>query len=337
MSPSKSAPRTYNQVHVPRKYTPGQRRVSIYIAWSYPAEANRDVNELDNRYSTMNEVRRVSWPKFEPLAADPHLFLQGIAGSLELFFRAWIPFQQFVEEKTGHAVPVFQRIDHAGYRQTINDQILEDCDTLMVFGLDHTVTGQEAAPEEIDALKRFLSREGTSVVIGPHHDIGESDDESTQEMEHRHHRDALVPRRQRFGGYTRSLMKGLEIPIENRYGLRPHRDKTTKEMTPLSINHDVDTRGYFTGVTTFNYHMHMPHYAVTTESAKSVHVLAKQPIDMSRPHPFIEAGNREFNAFIWLPPDGTRAGDVLMVDSTIFSTLFGADESLKRFWQNIVK
>ena len=34
--------RTYNQTHVPRKYTPGRRRVSIYVTWSYPGEANRD-------------------------------------------------------------------------------------------------------------------------------------------------------------------------------------------------------------------------------------------------------------------------------------------------------
>ena len=35
-------------------------------------------------------------------------------------------------------------------------------------------------------------------------------------------------------------------------------------------------------------------------------------------------------------PSGNRAGDVLMADSTIFSTLFGGDESLERFWKNLV-
>ena len=35
-------PRTYNQSHVARKYTPGKRRLSIYWTWSYPWEANRD-------------------------------------------------------------------------------------------------------------------------------------------------------------------------------------------------------------------------------------------------------------------------------------------------------
>ena len=56
---------------------------------------------------------------------------------------------------------------------------------------------------------------------------------------------------------------------------------------------------------------------------------------MSNPHPFIEAGNTEFNMFLWMPPSGKRAGDILLADSTIFTTLFGGDESLERFWKNI--
>src|SRR5207247_1142424 len=83
------------------------------------------------------------------------------------------------------------------------------------------------------------------------------------------------------------------------------------------------SKGWLEGVTTFNFHMHLPHYALTTDDSKSIHVLAKQPIDMSRPHPFIEAGNREFNMFVWMRPNDDRAGDVLLADSTIFSTLFG--------------
>ena len=61
----KNSPRTYNQVNVPRKYTAGRRRFTIYWTWSYPWEANRDVAELDNRFSTMTEVRRVGWPRYE--------------------------------------------------------------------------------------------------------------------------------------------------------------------------------------------------------------------------------------------------------------------------------
>jgi len=98
---------------------------------------------------------------------------------------------------------------------------------------------------------------------------------------------------------------------------------------------DLDTRGWLKGVTTFNFHMHLPHYAVTTDDAKAIRVLARQPIDMSRPHPYTQAGNREFNMFLWMPPSGARAGDILLADLTIFSTLFGRDESLENFWKNI--
>ncbi|MGH7682127.1 MAG: hypothetical protein ACRENN_09085, partial [Candidatus Eiseniibacteriota bacterium] len=90
-----------------------------------------------------------------------------------------------------------------------------------------------------------------------------------------------------------------------------------------------------TGVTRFNFHMHLPHYALTGNDEKTVKVLATQPIDLAKPHPFTEAGNREFNTFLWLPPNGKRAGEILMADSTIFSTLFGVDESLEHFWRNL--
>ncbi|MFY9838360.1 MAG: hypothetical protein WAK55_18200 [Xanthobacteraceae bacterium] len=39
----KNSPRTYNQINVPRKYTAGRRRFTIYWTWSYPWESNRDV------------------------------------------------------------------------------------------------------------------------------------------------------------------------------------------------------------------------------------------------------------------------------------------------------
>jgi hypothetical protein len=76
-------------------------------------------------------------------------------------------------------------------------------------------------------------------------------------------------------------------------------------------------------------------YALTTEDSKRVHVLATQPIDLAKPHPFTEAGNREFNSLIWLPPNDQRAGDVLVADSTVFSTLFAGAENLERLWKNL--
>lgn len=332
----KKTARTYNQNHIPRKYIPGRRRVSIYVAWSYPAEASRNPAELDNRFSTMTEVRRVLWPSYEaPEWSDPFQFQQGIAGALELFFWAWTPFQEFVGEITGHVVPVFQRIDQAGFKLPIDERVLADADTLLVFGLDHMITEQEAAPEEIEALRNFLRREGTCLILGPHHDVGVSDDLKIRDMEYYHHGDALVPRQQRFGLYTRSLMKGLDVPVENQYGLRPATESKTRKPVPLSIAKDLDSKGWLEGVTNFVFHMHLPHYAVTTDDPKSIHVLARQPINLSKPHPFTEMGNKEFNMFLWMPPRDERAGDILLADSTIFSTLFGVDDSVKQFWKNL--
>lgn len=326
--------RTYNQNHTPRKYAKGRRRVSIYIAWSYPGEANREPSELDNRFSTMTEVRRALWPAYEtPQWADKCRFQQGIVGSLELFFWAWVNFQELVGEVTGNVVPVFQRVDQAGFSLPLDERVLDDADTLFVFGLDHTITEQVASAEEIQAVGHFLEREGTCLVIGPHHDVGRSSDPKEREVEYRHHGDPLVPRQQRFGGYTRSLMKGLGIPIENQWGLRPAR--VGDQIAPLVVTSDLDQRGWLRGVQNFNFHPHLPHYAVTTDDPRAAHVLGKQPIDLSRPHPFTEAGNKELNAFVWLPPTRKRAGDVLIVDSTVFSTLFGRDESLERFWKNL--
>src|SRR5262249_21977816 len=58
MVETKTPARTYNQNHLARPYIPGKRRFSVYWTWSYPWESNRDVTELDNRFSTMTEVRR---------------------------------------------------------------------------------------------------------------------------------------------------------------------------------------------------------------------------------------------------------------------------------------
>jgi hypothetical protein len=301
MSTALQPPRTYNQNHVPRKYAPAKRRVSIYWTWSYPWECNRDLTEMDNRFSTMTEVRRVAWPEYETTEWDAKHFLQGIEGTLELFHRSTLSFQQVVGEVTTQPVAVFQRIDQAGYKLPIDERILQDTDTLMVFGLDHLVSEQEAAPDEIAAIKEWMKREGTCLMIGPHHDVGCTNDMKQRQMEYAHHGDALVPRQQRFGQYTRSLMKALDVPVMNQFGLRPALVKGTKQISPLTINRDHDKLGLLNGVTTFNFHPHLPHYAVTTDDAKSVHVLGRQPIDLDRPHPFTAAGNTEFNSCVVLP------------------------------------
>ena len=215
----------------------------------------------------MTEVRRVEWPFWEgPEWSDPTMFQQGIAGALELFFRAWMPFQQLVGGS--HLVTSCRCFSESIRRATgcrSTSACSDDTDTLLVFGLDHLLTEQEASPEEIDAVRRWLAREGTVLILGPHHDVGISADMNERAMEYAHHGDALVPRQQRFGKYTRSLMKGLGVPVENRFGLRPGVVEGTRQIAPLTINRDLDTRGWLEGVTNFSFHKHLPHYAVTTD------------------------------------------------------------------------
>jgi hypothetical protein len=332
-----SPARTYNQSHVPRRRTPGKRRLSIYWTWSYPWEAGRDPAAMENRFSTITEVRNVLWPSYETPEFSAAQFLQGIAGTLELFHLSTLSFQQIAGETTGYPVAVFQRIDQAGNRLPIDERILADTDTLMVFGLDHLPSQQVASREEIEAIRAWLEREGTCLLLAPHHDVGFTSDLQQRQVEYLHHGDALVPRQQRFSQYARSLMTALEVPVINQYGLRPAVVKGTKEIAPLTAFRDLDKPALLEGVTTFNFHPHLPHYEVTAKDKSPVHVLGRQPIDRDRPHPFSGAGNTEFNVLLWMPPRDRRAGDILLIDSTHFTTLFGGTESLMNLWRNLAR
>src|SRR5262249_30296072 len=136
--------------------------------------------------------------------------------------------------------------------------------------------------------------------------------------------------------YTRSLMKALDVPVHNEWGLRPATVPGTRDIAPLKTNRDLDKLGLLESVPTFNFHPHLPHYRVTGDP-KSIHVLAQQPVDLERPHPFTTAGNRELNALLWMPPRAQRAGHILLADSTHFTTLFGGTDSLASFWRNLAR
>jgi hypothetical protein len=336
MSTLPAPARTYNQEHVARSYTPGKRRVSIYWSWSYPFEAQRDPAAMENRFSTMTEVRNVLWPVYEKPEWSAAEFLQGIAGTLELFHHSTLNFQRLAGEVTGHPVAVFQRVDQAGFRLPIDDRILADTDTLMVFGLDHLQSGEACTAEEGAAINRWLEREGTCLLLAPHHDVGFTDDLEQRQMEYLHHGDRLVPRQQRFTQFGRSLLKILGVPVHNSWGLCPARVRGTTEIAPLTTFPDRDRPGLLKGVTALSFHRHLPHYEITDSSEKAIHVLARQPIELTRPHPFTKAGNTEFNCLLWMTPARQRAGDIVLVDSTHFTTLFGATDSLRNFWRNVV-
>ena len=217
-----------------RANTTGGRRFSIYWTWSYPWEAQRDLAELDNRFSTMTEVRNGSLAGLRDAGVRRSELPPGDRRHLELFHRSTLAFQELAGEATGHPVAVFQRIDQAGYKLPIDERILADTDTLMVFGLDHLLSEQEAAPEEIAAIKQWLQARGHVPAAGAaprcrlHRRLRSSARWNTSITAI-----ALVPRQQRFGQYTRSLMKALDVPVHNKWGLRPAVVEGTKEIAPL--------------------------------------------------------------------------------------------------------
>jgi hypothetical protein len=145
----------------------------------------------------------------------------------------------------------------------------------------------------------------------------------------------LVPRQQRFGQYTRSLMKALDVEVHNKWGLRPAVVDGTDEIAPLTGFRDLDAPRLLDNVTTLNFHPHLPHYELTAPESDSLRVLGRLRVDLDRPHPFTAAGNTEFNALIWMSPTSQRAGDIVLVDSTNFTTLFGGTDSLKNLWRNL--
>jgi hypothetical protein len=309
--------------------------MSIYWTWSYPWEAQRDPAAMSNRFSTMTEVRNVIYPAYEKPEFEAANFLQGIAGTLELFHRSALAFQDLAGELTGHPVAVFQRVDQAGYPQPIDERILDDTDTLMVFGLDHLTSGLEVSSGEIEEIREWLRREGTCLLLAPHHDVGFTDDLAQRQMEYEHHGDRLVPRQQRFSHFTRSLMRALDVPVHNTWGLRPAVVDGTKDIFPLTTFGDLDGPGLLKDVPTLSFHQHLPHYELTAPESDDLRVLGRQRVDPYRPHPFTAAGNTEFNEVIWMPPAGDRAADIVLIDSTHFTTLFGGTDSLRNLWRNL--
>ena len=99
------------------------------------------------------------------------------------------------------------------------------------------------------------------------------------------------------------------MPALSSFGLRPAVVEGTNQIAPLTAMRNFDTRGWLTGVTTFNFHQHLPHYALTEDSG-SARVLARQPIDMSKPHPFTEAGTESSTVSCGCPPRAGRAPEI---------------------------
>lgn len=311
------------------------RRFGLYFAWSRGKENGAPLGTLENRFPTLFEFRRAVWPRYEH-ASDPGQFKQDVTGFLDHV--VLLDFQQFrkvIGDATGVLPAVYQREEAAGAVQALDEPLLRSLDTLIIVSLDHLTSGQQIGAEEQAALGRFLEREGTCLIVCPHHDVGADDDFEGRVVEHAHHGDVLVPSQQRFGGFAKSVLAYLGLEVENRYGLSPGR-AADGSPAQLRIAPGADELGVLEGVTTFNLHPHLPHLEVPAGSGGSMRVLARQPVNTgASTHPFVQAGNDSFNALLWAPPGAGRAGHVFVCDATLWSSAFGGSESLLRFWRNL--
>lgn len=324
------------------------RKVGLYFAWSRPAEIQVDLGVLENRYPTLFEFRRALWPRVEALK-NPQTHAQSVQGFLDhVILSDFERFRTVVKEATGQEVEVIQRLGDQPPARELDRDFLDRFDTLIVVSLDHFRTQQEATAGELDALRDFLRQEDRCLFLCPHHDLGaasepDSPDPAKQNLaqqllEHTHHGDSLVPGQQRIGGFARSIFKGLGLPVENCWGLSPA--SMNGQPAPLKIEKsalDTVDLALLDGVDTFNLHPHLPHLDIAPGSERTVEVLARQAINPgAAPHPFVTAGNQTFNALVRAHPIQV-GGRIYVNDATLWSSAFGGDQSLIRFWQNLAR
>ena len=321
------------------------RRFALYFAWSRPkeyaaapgVELSTPLGVLENRYPSLFEFRRAVWPAFEHLR-DPGNFNQSIGGFFDhIILPDFELFRRAVRDETGTEVAVIQRETDTPPPTQLDDDLFKQIDTLIVVSLDHNRTEQAASVGEIDAIRAFVGREGRCVVICPHHDIGADDRLDSELVEYKHHGDVTIPPRQRLGGFARSLLAGLGVPVQNQFGLNPARAEDGTPA-PLVVNRDLPgANAVLAGVATFNLHPHLPHLFVPPEFRSLVDVLARQPINPMAPrHLFTDAGNRFFDALLRVRLPGLP-GMVLVGDATLWSSAFGGLPSLQVFWRNLAK
>jgi hypothetical protein len=318
------------------KLLSSERRFALYFAWSRPQEIAAELGKLENRYPTLFEFRRSIWPEYE-WRADSDLYQQDISGFLDhVVLSDFQHFREVIFSVTGHQVTVGQRQRDDHTMQLIDENFLEDVDTLIIVSLDHFETNQQPTPAEIAAIEQFLERKDACLLVCPQHDIGVRDDPESREVEFLHHGDRLVPAQERIGGFARAILAELGFPIENQFGLNPAKSSTDNAPAPLLKFPDLDDLNILQNVPTFNLHAHLPHYFVPDFLKNSVRVLAKQSINPAAPkHPFVAAGNLNFNALLWIPPHGARHANIFVCDATLWSSAFGGVQSLELFWKNL--
>jgi hypothetical protein len=156
-----------------------------------------------------------------------------------------------------------------------------------------------------------------------------------QLTEHLHHGDRAIPPRQAFGGFARTLLAGLGVPVENRFGLRPAKqaDGTPEE---IYAERTLDRHHLLKEVSTLNLHPHLPQLERIGDCTDRMDVLVRQKIDLTAPpHPFTRDGRDTFDALLQSRPQ-TFPGTLLVSDTTLWSSTAGGLTSLTKLWSNLL-
>ncbi|WP_176057331.1 hypothetical protein [Paraburkholderia sp. BCC1876] len=318
-----------------------KRQVLVYYAWSRPGENGAPLHVIDDRFPALFESRRMGFPRFHEFS-DPRVFDQSITGFLDhIMKRNFTAFVELAAALTGQSVMEIERVADDGTLTPLDAHLLNGVDTLIVISFDSLRTAQTAGSDEIDALRAFLGQADHLAFICPHHDIGdvtglpENELLDRQIAEFHHHGDTTIPPRQRFGGFARSLLAALGVPVENRFGLRPLAE-ADGTPTPIEADTALDRLGLLQRVGTFNLHAHLPQLERLGEAVEKLDVLVRQRIDLhAPPHPFT-ANRSTFDALLQSRPD-TFAGSLLVSDTTLWSSTAGGVDSLRELWTNVVQ
>jgi hypothetical protein len=317
------------------------RKVVVYYAWSRPGEIGAPLEVIENRFPTLFESRRMVYPRFEEFT-DPAHFDQSIAGFLDhIMKRNFTAFVELAGTLTGNPVTEIERVADDGTLTALDADVLAGADTLVVISFDSFRTGQKAGHAEVEAVRAFLAHPDHLAFICPHHDIGDVSELPHDERVQRqtadflHHGDKTIPPQQQFGGLARSLLAGLGVPVENRFGLRPAAE-ADGSPSPIEVETALDRLKLLSGVRTFNLHPHLPQFERLGSAVTKLDVVARQKIDLTAPpHPFTRE-RKTFDALLQSRPD-TFAGSLLVSDTTLWSSTAGGVDSLRRFWTNVVQ
>jgi hypothetical protein len=317
------------------------RHVLVYYAWSRPAENGAPLHVIEDRFPALFESRRMGFPRFHELS-NPRQFDQSIAGFLDHIMKPnFSAFVDLAAALTGQSVTEIERVTDDGTLTPLDARLLKNVDTLIVISFDSLRTAQAAGNGEIEAVRTFLGQPDHLAFICPHHDVGDITDLPEHEQlprqiaEFQHHGDKTIPPRQRFGGFARSLLAGLGVPVENRFGLRPAAE-TDGSPAPIEADTSLDRLGLLQRVSTFNLHPHLPQLERLGEAVDKLDVLARQRVDPTAPpHPFT-LERATFDALLQSRPDAF-IGSLLVSDTTLWSSTAGGVDSLRELWTNVVQ